>query len=216
MESAPVTARPAGVAALQFLGDMARLLTETAVTAADGTTLSLQDGLGRALALVHATRDGGGRVLLIGNGGSAAIASHLAVDMWKNGGLDAMAFNDPTALTCVSNDCGYENVFAEPILRFARPGDTLVAVSSSGESPNILRAVEAARQRGCHVVGFSGFAPDNPLRSRGDVNFYLASFIYGLVEAGHLALLHSILNEHLGYPRPGAGPIHPEQGATSA
>lgn len=204
MEPETSAALPPGDAAMHFLGELGRLLAATAVTRKDGDSLSLREGLAGAVAMFRATRDGGGRVLLIGNGGSASIASHLAVDMWKNGGLEALAFNDPSLLTCVSNDCGFENAFAEPLRRFARVGDTLVAVSSSGRSPNILRGVAAARERGCAVMGFSGFDADNPLRALGDLNFHFASHTYGLVEAGHLALLHGILDTYMGYPESAA------------
>ena len=87
--------------------------------------------------------------MFIGNGGSAGIASHLAIDFSKNGGLRALAFNDPSALTCLGNDLGYENVFAKQIELHGRAGDLLIAISSSGRSPNILNAVEAARCRDC-------------------------------------------------------------------
>lgn len=189
-----------GPAAIQFLHDLAQLLQQTLVTDRAGSELCLQVGLERAVATMRATSDAGGKVFFVGNGGSAAIASHVSTDMWKNGKMEAVAFNDPSLLTCLSNDCGYEEVFAVALRRFARPADTLVAISSSGCSPNILAAVTAARELGCHIIGLSGFNPDNPLRTAGDLNFHLASHVYGIVEAGHLALLHSMLDAHMGYP----------------
>src|SRR6185295_3206162 len=109
----------------------------------------------------------------VGNGGSAGICSHLAIDFSKNGGLRSLAFNDPSALTCLGNDLGYENVFAKQIDFHGRPGDLLIAISSSGRSPNILSAVAKARERECSVVTLSGFGDDNGLRRTGDVNFYV-------------------------------------------
>lgn len=132
------------------------------------------------------------KVILVGNGGSAAIASHLAVDFWKNGGVRATAFNDASLLTCISNDFGYEHVFEKPIEAFADPGDVLIAISSSGRSESILRAVKAARERRVEVVTMSGFKRDNPLRSKGGVNFYVPADDYGPVEITHLALGHAL------------------------
>ena len=124
----------------------------------------------------------------------AAIRSK-ALDYWKNGNLKAMAFNDTSLLTCISNDYGYERVFAEPIKRFMDSKDLLVAISSSGKSPNILQGVKAARDQQAHVLTLSGFDESNPLRSLGDLNFYVRSHSYGIVEISHLTLLHAMLEE---------------------
>ena len=111
--------------------------------------------------------------MFVGNGGSAGIASHLAIDFSKNGGMRAMAFNDPSALTCLGNDLGYENVFAKQIEFHGRAGDLLIAISSSGRSPNILNAVKAARAaqlQGRHIFGLhrgqrSALAPATSISS---------------------------------------------------
>jgi D-sedoheptulose 7-phosphate isomerase len=130
--------------------------------------------------------------MFIGNGGSAAIASHQAVDFWKNGGVRAIAFNDTSLLTCIGNDYGFAQVFEKPVEMFADAGDVLIAISSSGRSENILRGARAARERGCHVVTLSGFAADNPLRALGHLNFYAPGQGYGLVEITHLSICHAI------------------------
>src|SRR3989338_10846589 len=96
------------------------------------------------------------KVILIGNGGSAAIASHEALDFWRGSGIPAISFNDPAHLTCIANDFGYEHVFSRPIEIFAQKGDILIAISSSGRSENILKGVQAARQKGCYVITLSG------------------------------------------------------------
>ena len=135
------------------------------------------------------------RLLFVGNGGSAAIASHMAIDYSKNGGIQAAAFNDPALLTCLANDCGFEHVFERAIELHADPErDVLVAISSSGRSPNILNAVAAARRKGMPVITLSGFDADNPLRSLGDANYYVPSHDYGHVEVTHLAILHSMVS----------------------
>jgi D-sedoheptulose 7-phosphate isomerase len=136
----------------------------------------------------------GGRVFFIGNGGSAAIASHMAVDFWKNGRMESMAFNDSSLLTCVGNDFGYEYVFEKPIDFFAGKNDILFAISSSGKSKNILNGVKAAKTKHCKIITFSGFDADNPLRLTGDCNFYAPSDKYGTVEVIHQYICHFILD----------------------
>lgn len=148
------------------------------------------------------THAAGRKLIFIGNGGSAAIASHMATDYSKNGDLRSLAMNDGSMLTCLGNDLGYEKVFAKQIDLHAVAGDLLIAISSSGRSPNILNAVAVARDRGCRIITFSGFTPDNPLRSLGDINFYLPSNQYGFVEIGHLTICHAILDYACGQSVP--------------
>jgi D-sedoheptulose 7-phosphate isomerase len=136
----------------------------------------------------------GRKLIFIGNGGSAAICSHMATDFWKTGGIKAVAFNDSSLLTCIGNDYGYEHVFAKPISMFADAGDVLMAISSSGQSPNILNGVKAARKKNCHVITFSGFLPHSPLRSLGDLNYYVPAEAYGPVEVLHHSICHCILD----------------------
>ncbi len=131
-----------------------------------------------------------GKAMVIGNGGSAAIASHLQNDLCNAVGIRALAFQEPPRLTAISNDRGYGGVFEEPVELWASDGDLLIAISSSGQSANILRAVKAAQARGCHIITLSGFSAHNPLRSLGNVNLYVASQEYGYVEAAHSVLAH--------------------------
>ena len=166
-----------------------------------GRTLSLEEGLTEAMERIVSCCKKGNKLIFIGNGGSAAIASHQAMDYWKNGGLEAVTFNDSSLLTCISNDYGFERVFAEPIQRFARAGDLLVAISSSGKSPNIFRATETARKMRCDVITFSGFDMLNPLRSLGEMNFFVPSYSYGIVEITHLSLLHAMLESYIAFKR---------------
>ncbi len=134
------------------------------------------------------------KAIFIGNGASAAIASHMAVDFWKNAGVKAVSFNDPAQLTCLSNDLGYGNVFSRPIDVFANPGDLLVAISSSGVSPNILNAANMAREKKCWILTLSGFKENNFLRYKGDMNFFVNNSSYGIVETAHAFLCHYFLD----------------------
>jgi D-sedoheptulose 7-phosphate isomerase len=178
------------------LGSMAQRVI---ATTGDGSPMVLDSALETVVERARATHDGGGTIMFIGNGGSAAIASHMANDYAKNGRLRAVCYNDGAALTCLANDLGYENVFAYPISLHARTGDLLVAISSSGRSASILNGVAAARKAGCSVVAMSGFAPDNPLRHLGDVNLYVPDGEYGFVEITHLALCHAVLDYAMGW-----------------
>ena len=137
----------------------------------------------------------GGRVIFVGNGGSAAIASHNAIDWTKNGGIRSIAFNDAAALTCWANDAGYSNVFAKQIEHHATEKDSLVIISSSGRSLNVLAAADAARVKGCQMIlTLTGLNPNNVLRAKGDVNLWVPSSDYGLVELAHMSILHSIVS----------------------
>jgi D-sedoheptulose 7-phosphate isomerase len=182
-----------------YIDTLAELLRCTAVTDRAGGALSLDEGVGWMRRTAVETHARGNKLMFVGNGGSAGISSHLAIDYSKNGGLRATAFNDPSALTCLANDLGYERVFAKQIELHSRPGDLLVAISSSGRSPNILGAVAAAQSGGCSVATFSGFTADNELRSMGDINFYVRSGAYGFVEIAHLSLCHAILDIEMGW-----------------
>jgi D-sedoheptulose 7-phosphate isomerase len=185
-----------------YFADLAYLITTSSVSRGQDA-LTFDAGVEEAVDIVHAVKAEGTRVMFIGNGGSAGIASHMAIDFTKNGGIPALAFNDGAYLTCIGNDLGFENVFAKPIEMHARPGDLVFAISSSGRSKNILNGVEKGRERGCRIIGFSGFKPDNPLRSLGDLNFYVPSLEYGYVEVAHQAILHCILDLAMGL-KPGS------------
>lgn len=136
-----------------------------------------------------------GKVFFIGNGGSAGISMHMTTDFLKNGRVRTHSMHDPATLTCLANDYGYENVFSKQLEMAAEEGDMLVAISSSGRSENILRAVHVARNMGCHIVTFSGFAVDNPLRKLGDFNVYVPCDSYGIVESIHQLILQQIVDE---------------------
>lgn len=133
-------------------------------------------------------------VYFIGNGGSAAIASHMAADFAKAGRVRTRCFNESPTLTAISNDQSFEEVYSSQILQYGESGDLLVAISSSGRSKNILLGVGAARSKKMQVITLSGFDEENPLRQLGNVNFHVPAHHYGLVEVTHHAIIHSILD----------------------
>ena len=178
------------------LGAMDRRIVATDET---GARLDLAAVMGAAMERAQLTHDAGKKLMFIGNGGSSTVASHMAEDYTKAGGIRAMAFNDPAFLTCLGNDLGFDQIFAKQIEMFAQPGDMLVAISSSGNSQNILNGVFAAQKRGCWVMTLSGFTPDNLLRNLGDINVYVPSSEYGFVEIAHLAVCHAMLDIAMGW-----------------
>lgn len=179
---------------------ISNLLIHTEVTGQDGKALSLEIGIASAADKILREE---GKIMVIGNGGSAAIASHLQNDLCKAVGARAMVFNEPPLLTALSNDHGYGCVFERPIELWAESRDLLIAISCSGESENVLRGVRVAKVKGCEIMTFSGFQSDNSLRRAGDLNFYISSQSYGEVEVSHMALTH-FLTDYTMTVRPGA------------
>ena len=178
----------------RYFSELGSMFLKVQVTDSSGKSIELADSLEKAINLIASRTSKGCKVIFIGNGGSASIASHQAIDFFKNGGMRAICFNDSSLLTCISNDFSYQHVFEKPIEMFADKGDVLIAISSSGKSENILRGADAAKKKGCHVITMSGFKPGNPLRNKGELNFYVPSGSYGYVEITHLTLCHCIVD----------------------
>lgn len=135
--------------------------------------------------LFRATVAAGRKVIIQGNGGSAAIAEHCAVDLTKNAGIRCVTFDSAGLVTCFANDYGYERWVDKALEFYADPGDVVVLISSSGRSANMVRAADHALARGLPLVTFTGFAADNPLRQRGRLNFWVDSRAYNVVEMTH-------------------------------
>jgi len=186
----------------RYFVTLSDLLCQVEVTSRSGARVEFADAATALMARARATHAAGNKLIFVGNGGSAAIASHMATDYSKNGGVRSLALNDASMLTCLGNDLGYDRVFAKQIELHARSGDLVIAISSSGRSANILAAVDAAAAAGCTIATMSGFTPDNPLRRKGEWNFYVASDRYGFVEIGHLTICHAVLDFLCGLPAP--------------
>ena len=127
----------------------------------------------------------GRKVIIAGNGGSAAMASHVAVDFTKQGGIRTINFNEADLITCFANDYGYEHWVAKAVEFYGDGGDVVILVSSSGSSINMVNAAQTAKKMGMSVITFTGFAPDNPLKQEGILNFWLDSRAYNVVENTH-------------------------------
>ena len=144
------------------------------------------------------TRSSGNKLLMAGNGGSAGIVSHAAVDFTKQAEILAMTFNEIGLVTALSNDYGYEHVISESFNYYSKPGDVLVCVSVSGKSPNLVNAVETAKRLNHKVVTFTGKSRDNPLFELADISFFVDSNSYNIVEGIHMIWLTSIVDMIIG------------------
>jgi D-sedoheptulose 7-phosphate isomerase len=180
-----------------YLKNLNAALAGTVVTDRKANALPQEEGIRAWCRLCHGARLDERTMYFVGNGASATMASHMAADFSKNCSCRAMAFNDIAMMTAVSNDIHYADCFAVPLSRFASPGDLLITVSSSGNSPNIIRAIEKALAIGMRIVTVSGMKPDNRSRRMGDLNFWVPADTYGLVEASHQVLLHCWLDTFL-------------------
>src|SRR5262245_5480525 len=130
---------------------LSRYLVEAQVTLARGETLDLADAVSRVMEQARRAHTAGNKLIFVGNGGSATIASHMATDYSKNGNIRSLALNDSSMITCLGNDLGYDRVFAKQIELYGRAGDLVIAISSSGRSASILNGVKAARAAKCTV-----------------------------------------------------------------
>jgi D-sedoheptulose 7-phosphate isomerase len=144
--------------------------------------------------LVLGCSQSGGKVIFVGNGGSAAMASHLSVDLTKAAQIRAVNFNEADLLTCFANDYGYEHWVERALEAYADDKDLVFLISSSGKSPNIVNGASKARAMGLKIVTLSGFSRDNVLRSLGDINLWCDSEAYNVVEMTHHIWLLAIVD----------------------
>jgi len=150
-----------------------------------------------AVDIMRSSFAAGGKLLIAGNGGSAADAQHIAAELTgrflrERKPLAALALHANTsALTAIGNDYGYEHVFARELAAHARPGDVLLAISTSGSSKNILRAIEAARQNKMKVIGLTGVS-GGPMRTACDLCVRVPSKSTARIQEMHITIGHAI------------------------
>jgi len=154
--------------------------------------------LNKCIELLSSTSGNGSTIYVIGNGGSAAVAEHTAIDLTKNAGLKALAISGSPMLTTFANDYGYENIFRKYIERFVKEDDILIAISSGGTSANIINACQEARGKGATVIALSGFDGGNPLRKLADIDLWVDSEAFGYLETLHGLILHSMTDSIIG------------------
>ena len=150
--------------------------------------------LEKASAMVLEAHQSGKKIIIVGNGGSAAMASHVAVDLTKAAGIRAINFNEADLITCFANDYGYKRWVEKALEAYADPGDLAILISSSGNSPNMLNGAEKAKAMDLSLVTVSGFSADNPIRKLGDLNLWVDSTAYNIVEMTHHVWLLAIID----------------------
>ena len=175
------------------LDELFSCVRECSYTSATGR-FTKEQAFERARKLIQTTSERGGIVYVIGNGGSAGIASHFSNDLMKALKISSQTLYDSNLLTCLANDFGYDQIFSYPLEKLLNPADLLVAISSSGKSPNIVNAASVAISKKNKLITLSGFSKDNPLRKMGALNFWINRDDYGLVETAHFFLLHTLID----------------------
>ena len=156
------------------------------------------DLLNQTVEMIESTNQNGGKTIIVGNGGSAAIANHVSVDLTKNANVRAVNFNEVGLVTCFSNDYGYERWVEKAVEFYADSRDLLILISSSGTSINILNGGKIAKEKGLSLITFSGFNADNPLRQLGNINFWADSRAYNIIEMTHSIWLLAIVDKIIG------------------
>jgi len=150
--------------------------------------------LEQAAEMIWNTHESGKKIIVVGNGGSAAMSSHVCVDLTKAASIRAINFNEADLLTCFANDYGYEHWVSKALEAYSDPSDLVILISSSGESKNIINAAITAKKLKLSIITVSGFSSDNLIRKLGDLNLWLDSSEYNIVEMTHHVWLVSIID----------------------
>ena len=139
------------------------------------------------------------KIYIVGNGGSASIASHVSVDLTKNALVRCVNFNEADLITCFSNDYGYDKWVEKAVEFYGDEGDILILISSSGRSPNMINACKSAKNKKISkIITFTGHDKNNPLSKLGDINFWIDSKAYNFVENIHQVWLLTIIDLIIG------------------
>lgn len=181
---------------MNYIDELITMVNNTEVALdASGRCDKYMDSFGILLDEFTVHKERRSQLFFIGNGGSSAIASHMTADFMKNGGMRTYSLYDNAMLTCMGNDYGYEYVFSKPLEYLLRSDDLLVAISSSGNSQNIINAINVAKSKNARVITFTGFKSDNKVKQMGDINVYVPCEKYGIVESIHNLILQQIVDE---------------------
>ena len=182
----------------EYVNDISEAFSKTIVATSNGEELEISDGLKLWAKKAKDIKDNTkGLMFFCGNGASATMAEHMSHDWFQNGLVNTYTVSETSHLTAISNDVSYEDVFAYRINRICSERDMLVTISSSGNSPNVVKAIATAKEKGAYVVTVSGKSPDNKSRNSGDLNFYVPLDTYGMVESAHAVLIHAALDCYL-------------------
>ncbi len=178
----------------QYITELIQTLEQTRVYVKENNELGYESGMQILVECFTRHKEKDTQIFFIGNGGSSAIASHMTADFMKNGGMKTYSLYDNAVTTCMGNDYGYEHVFSRPLEFLGQKDDLLVAVSSSGNSPNIVNAINMANAKKMETITFTGFKKDNKSRQLGTINVYVPSEKYGIVESIHNLMLQQVVD----------------------
>ncbi|GAM08174.1 phosphoheptose isomerase [Geobacter sp. OR-1] len=162
-----------------------------------GIASSLANEIERFVELLSEALDGGNKLIIMGNGGSAADAQHFAAEIvgrfkMERRALPAIALTtDSSILTAIGNDYGFDRVFARQVEAFARPGDVVVGISTSGSSENVVIALEAAKGFGCRTVGLLG-RDGGSIAAMVDLGLVVPSDNTPRIQEGHITIIHIV------------------------
>ena len=148
----------------------------------------------QSVQLIQRTIHNKSKVYIVGNGGSASIASHVSVDFAKVARVPSSTFNNSNLITCFANDYGYENWVVEAIKAYTNINDLIILISSSGTSKNIVNAAQYCKDNNIDLITLSGFTKDNPLSTLGNVNFHIESTEYNYIEMSHHIILLALVD----------------------
>ena len=148
-----------------------------------------ENNINKTIKLINKTKKNNGKVYIVGNGGSASIASHVSVDFAKVAKVPSATFNNSNLITCFANDYGYENWVTQAIKAYMNKNDMIILISSSGTSKNIVNAAKYCKKNSIKLVTLSGFKKNNPLSKLGIINFYINSNQYNFIEMSHHIIL---------------------------
>lgn len=181
-----------------YLNEIKMGLEATIVTDKGGNRMTMDEGLEKWAAAARSVQQiTNGLLFFAGNGASAAMAEHMSHDWFQNAIVNTQTCSETSHITAISNDLSYEDVFSYRIGRILSEKDILVTISSSGNSPNVIKAIQTASENGTFVITLSGKREENKSRQLGDLNFYVPLDTYGLVESAHAVLLHCALDYFL-------------------
>lgn len=178
----------------QYINELIHTLEKTRICVKSDTELDYDAGIQTLVACFTKHKMEDSQIFFIGNGGSSAIASHMTADFMKNGGMKTYSLYDNAVTTCMGNDYGYDFVFSRPLELLGQENDLLVAVSSSGNSQNIINAIKMANEKNMETITFTGFRKDNKAKQLGIINVYVPSEKYGIVESIHNLMLQQVVD----------------------
>ncbi len=180
-----------------YFEDIKKGLDSMIATDAKGSVLKADEALKQWIDVCERKRKERGMFFFCGNGASATMAEHMSHDCFQNADFLTQTCSETSHLTAISNDISYEDVFAYRISKMLKENDMLITISSSGNSPNVIKAIKTAKELEVFVVTISGKKEDNKSRYMGDLNFYVPLETYGMVESAHAVLLHCWLDMYL-------------------